>query len=186
MNYFRIGSFKKYNSTLRTYYFTPSVHTIKKYDDFTTNSWLLKNVFRFGYVEDQLNNEDKDTFLDTLSLPDLFLDILKVLRNEMEPEKCLIQFCSDTSSNQKNQDSDYCSSIIADFEKFISDRQKYDVESDLKDLVKQILPGSVFTVNSINITGQDKVNTKIIRSFLVSSCSPHAFTNFQFWVLNFN
>ena len=156
------------------------------YDDFTTNSWLLKNVFRFGYVEDQLNNEDKDTFLDALSLPDLFLDILKVLRNEMEPEKCLIQFCSDTSSNQRNQDSDYCSSIIADFEKFISDRQKYDVESDLKDLVKQILPGSVFTANSINITGQDKVNTKIIRSFLVSSCSPHAFTNFQFWVLNFN
>ena len=51
---------------------------------------------------------------------------------------------------------DYCSIIVADFEKFISDRQTYDIESDLKDLVTQIFPGSVFTPDRFFIL-QDKV-----------------------------
>ena len=124
-------------------------------------------MIRFGYIEDQLNNEDKDEILDALSLPDLFLDISKVLRTEMEPGKCLVEFCSsDISSNASPQD-DYCSTIVADFEKFISDRQTYDIESDLKDLVTQILPGSVFTSDSLNISSEDKVPTLMLKLFIL-------------------
>ena len=61
---------------------------------FSTIIWT-----RYGYIEDKLNNEDRDRILDTLSLPDLFLDILKVLRTELDPEKCLIDYCSNEASS---------------------------------------------------------------------------------------
>ena len=75
MNYFRIGSFKKYNSTLRTYYFTPSVHIIKKNVDkkqISKGFYCIPNLSQFMYhgtcagEEFHYQLENEITFVDEI------------------------------------------------------------------------------------------------------------------------
>ena len=56
-------------------------------------------LYRYGYIEKELNNdlENSRNILDKLSLDQLFIDIVLVLRSNIEPDTCLSSYCVDAS-----------------------------------------------------------------------------------------
>ena len=56
-------------------------------------------LYRYGYIEKELNNDLENTrnILDKLSFDQLFIDIVLVLRSNIEPDTCLSSYCVDAS-----------------------------------------------------------------------------------------
>ena len=56
-------------------------------------------LYRYGYIEKDLNNDLENTrnILDKLSFDQLFIDIVLVLRSNIEPDTCLSSYCVDAS-----------------------------------------------------------------------------------------
>ena len=86
--------------------------------------------FRYGYIEKQLNNDfEGQKIMSKLSLDDLFLGIVSVLRSNIEPDPCLAIYCDDASTSCPN---------LAAFQAFAANYSNDKISNELVSLMKNL------------------------------------------------
>ena len=84
-------------------------------------------LHRYGYIEKELNSEnERDKVLSQLPFDQLILDIFNILRQHIEPEKCLEKFCEDNSTTCPN---------LSTFEAFSANYSMTNVANELSRLI---------------------------------------------------